>query len=97
MIMRQNYFLDLLAVDSPSASSSGNTSSTPVLRTLPALLSTVQIFSHSSAETVSAQCPSRSGVMATSRKKSSGSANNPNQSLTISINVVRGAYVMGVT
>jgi len=28
MIMRQNYFLDLLAVDSPSASSSGNTSST---------------------------------------------------------------------
>src|SRR6266849_2624432 len=43
MIMRQNYFLDLLAVDSPSASSSGNTSSTPVLRTLPALLSTVQI------------------------------------------------------
>jgi len=68
MIMRQNYFLDLLAVDSPSASSSGNTSSTPVLRTLPALLSTVQIFSHSSAETVSAQCPSRSGVMATSRK-----------------------------
>jgi len=36
MIMRQNYFLDLLAVDSPSASSSGNTSST--------------IFSHSGAE-----------------------------------------------
>jgi hypothetical protein len=98
--MRQNYFLDLLAVDSPSASSSGNTSSTlehdpektcpaldagwvPVfhrdkreafarrscsnkkierdddskkshpalaLRTLPTLLSTVQIFSHSGAE-----------------------------------------------
>jgi hypothetical protein len=110
MIMRQNYFLDLLAVDLPSASSSGNTSSTLehdpekwvpfslgtnakrlpgdhaqtkrlerdddskkshpalVLRTLPALLSTVQIFSHSSAETASAQCPSRSGVMATSRK-----------------------------
>src|SRR5712664_3643205 len=38
------------------------------LRTLPALLSAVQIFSHSSAETASAQCPSRSGVMATSRK-----------------------------
>jgi hypothetical protein len=68
MIMRQNYFLDLLAVDSPSACSSGNTSSTPVLRTLPALLSTVQIFSHSSAETASAQCPSRSGVIAASRK-----------------------------
>jgi len=30
-------------------------------------------------------------------QKSSGSANNPNQSLTISINVVGGAYVMGVT
>jgi hypothetical protein len=30
-------------------------------------------------------------------QKSSGSANDPNQSLTISINVVRGAYVMGVT
>jgi hypothetical protein len=68
MIMRQNYFLDLLAVDSPSASSSGNTSSTPVLRTLRTLLSTVQIFSHSGAETASAQCPSRSGVIATLRK-----------------------------
>jgi len=45
MIMRQNYFLDLLAVDSPSASSSGNTSST--------------IFSHSSAEVHPAQCPSQ--------------------------------------
>jgi hypothetical protein len=33
-----------------------------------ALLSTVQIFSHSSAETASAQCPSRSGVIAASRK-----------------------------
>ena len=50
MIMRQNYFLDLLAVDSPSASSSGNTSSTLALRTLPILLSTLQIFSHSGAE-----------------------------------------------
>ena len=39
-----------------------------VLRTLPALLSAVQIFSHSSAETASAQCPSRSGVIAASRK-----------------------------
>ena len=47
MIMRQNYFLDLLAVDSPSASSSGNTSSTLALRTLPILLSAV---SHSGAE-----------------------------------------------
>jgi hypothetical protein len=50
MIMRENYFLDLLAMDSPPASSNSNTSSTPVLRTLPSLLSTVQIFAHSGAE-----------------------------------------------
>jgi hypothetical protein len=54
MIMRQNYFLNLLAVDSPSASSSGNNTSST--------------FSHSGAEVHPAQCPSRSAVMATLRK-----------------------------
>ena len=96
MIMRQNYFLDLLAVDSPSTSSSGNTSSTPVLRTLPGSLSTVQIFSHSSAE-VHRRSAHRAQASWRPRVKSSGFGDNPNQSLTISINLVRGAYVMGVT
>jgi hypothetical protein len=52
MIMRQNYFLDFFGGGLAVSVSvlSGNTSSTLALRTLPTLLSTVHIFSHSGAE-----------------------------------------------
>jgi hypothetical protein len=55
-----------------------------------------QRSSHSGAE-VHRLSAHRAQVPWRPRVKSSRFGDNPNQSLTISINLVRGAYVMGVT